>query len=128
MEVLCVLYVHRNALPLLLVLFLGMGTYAVWDQQTWLWKPSTYFADFAHNTVPTKIIIFYALETGYYLFSTVAIFYEPYMKDRYQMFTHHILTSLLLISSFLLYPTRLCSHRQGKEAVRRCNHAAARPG
>lgn len=48
-----------------------------------------------------KIVILYALEMGYYLFSTVAVFFEPKMKDRTQMFIHHIFTCFLIVSSYL---------------------------
>ena len=39
---------------------------------------------------------------GFYVFSTIAIFFEPKMKDFYQMFFHHLVTMALLGCSYAL--------------------------
>lgn len=84
-----------------LVFFVGYGLFAIQSEYGWFWNPYEYHLPYPSNKVPERILNFYALETGYYLYSTVAVFFEPRMKDRNQMFVHHIFTSFLLVSSYL---------------------------
>ena len=47
-----------------------------------------------------KIYYYYMLELSYYWYSLVAMFYEPRMKDFWQMFFHHLCTLLLITFSY----------------------------
>jgi hypothetical protein len=52
-----------------------------------------------HEAPIGKVHLYYILATSYYLYSTFSIFFEPKMKDRNQMFIHHLATLTLLITS-----------------------------
>lgn len=51
----------------------------------------------------SRILTYYYVGMGYYIFSMVAIFFEPKMKDRLQMMMHHLVTLTLLITSYVWY-------------------------
>ena len=46
------------------------------------------------------IMLYYLIGTSYYVYSSVAMFFEPKMKDRNQMIIHHCATIFLQITSF----------------------------
>jgi ceramide synthetase len=71
-----------------------------------LFRTNVIFFFYRIERVREKIVYYYALETGYYVFSTFAVFFEPKMKDRGQLFIHHLFTSFLLISSWFGRMTR----------------------
>ena len=50
------------------------------------------------------------METAYYVFTMFNMFFEPRMKDRAQMLTHHVFTLILLFTSYHWYciPPSLC--------------------
>jgi hypothetical protein len=81
----------------------GMGIWALWDQQHWFWNPETYASIFYQNRIPWRIHVYYLTEISYYLFSCVSIFFEPQMKDRKQMLFHHSVTLALMLSSYYEY-------------------------
>lgn len=83
------------------VFFLAVGFWAIQTELYWFWDPYTYHLPYPEGKVPSRIMTFYALETGYYIYSTFAVFFEPKMKDRAQMFVHHIFTTFLLVSSYV---------------------------
>lgn len=83
------------------VFFVAIGLWAIQTEHHWFWDPYTYHLPYPEGKVPSRIITFYALETGYYIYSTFAVFFEPKMKDRAQMFVHHVFTTFLLVSSFV---------------------------
>lgn len=83
------------------VVFVAVGLWAIQTEHYWFWNPYSYHLPYPEGIVPSRIIKFYALETGYYIYSTVAVFFEPKMKDRNQLFVHHIFTTFLLVSSYL---------------------------
>lgn len=75
------------------------GAFALWDQQEWLWNPLRHLEPYENGEIPPLIINYYALQLGYYLYSTVTIFFEPMMKDRWQMLVHHLFTATLEFTS-----------------------------
>lgn len=81
----------------------GMGIWALWDQQHWFWNTETYASIFYYNRIPWRVRAYYLTEISYYLFSCVSIFFEPQMKDRKQMLFHHAVTLALMISSYYEY-------------------------
>lgn len=85
----------------LIAFFLAFGLWAIQTESHWFWDPYSYPLPYPGGQVPTRLISFYAMETGYYIFSCFAVFFEPKMKDRNQMFVHHLFTTFLLISSYV---------------------------
>lgn len=83
----------------------AMGVWALWDQQHWFWDTETYASMFKNNVIPWRLRRYYLTEISYYLFSLIAIAYEPRMKDRLQMVVHHFVTLTLMFSSYYLYIT-----------------------
>jgi hypothetical protein len=63
----------------------------------WLWDVRSYYSP----DRSLALCLYYWLEFGHYLYGTVAIFFEPKMKDRQQMFLHHCVTLLLLATSYV---------------------------
>lgn len=80
---------------------MAFGIWAIQPELYWFWDSYNYHVPYPSGKVPDRILNYYALETGYYIVSTFAIFFEPKMKDRTQMFVHHIFTTFLLVSSFV---------------------------
>jgi len=89
------------------VFFLAYGLTAIQSESDWFWNPYEYHLPYPNgNQVPLKLRNLYALEMGYYLFNTVAVFFEPKMKDRIQMFVHHVFTSFLIVTSYVMGTTK----------------------
>lgn len=61
------------------------GIFALHDED-WVWKPESYFPGWSTTHVfHPKLRVYYILVMAFYLFSTIAIFFEPKMKDFYQV-------------------------------------------
>jgi len=86
-------------------LFLALGIWSIQPELHWFWDSYNYHLPYASTNispeVPSRILSYYAAETGYYIYSTIALFWEPRTKDRGQMFVHHIFTTFLLVSSWV---------------------------
>ena len=81
--------------------FVSYGIYALSSEQNWLWNPSSYHLCFPNNQIPLLLRLYYNMATSFYIYTSVAIFFEPKMKDRNEMMLHHMVTLSLLISSYL---------------------------
>lgn len=81
--------------------FVAYGIYALRNEQSWLWNPSSYHLCFPNNQIPFLLRLYYNMATSYYIYTSFAIFFEPKMKDRKEMMLHHAVTLSLLITSFL---------------------------
>ncbi len=79
----------------------GFGAYAL-STSEWIWDLDRYF-----DSDSSEILYYYyVLGIGYYLYSSLTVFYEPKMKDRTQLLIHHAATLTLLLSSYLANRTR----------------------
>lgn len=96
----------RYKLRIFIGFLIGVGVWAVWDQQEWFWNPLSYHDAYPGNKIPFGISTLYLLEIGYYLFALVTMFIEPGQKDFWAMFSHHLFTLTLLISSFQFGATK----------------------
>ncbi|PJF19336.1 hypothetical protein PSACC_00854 [Paramicrosporidium saccamoebae] len=74
--------------------FIGFTAWAVQGQSSWFWDSNAWHYPFDH--VPWRMRTLYFMETAFYLYTLVSMFFEPKMKDRGQMVTHHIFTITLL--------------------------------
>lgn len=81
--------------------FVGYGIYALRNEQSWLWNPSSYHLCFPNNQIPFLLRLYYNMATSYYIYTSFAIFFEPKMKDRNEMMLHHAVTLTLLVTSYL---------------------------
>jgi len=86
---------------LVYTVFVTLGIYSLVNETHWLWNVFEYIKPYADNRIPWKIDLWYKMETSFYLYSMVSIFFEPKMKDRRLMLLHHLSTSTLLIVSYL---------------------------
>jgi hypothetical protein len=80
----------------------GVACWALNDQWHWVFDIETYASIFRDNSIPWKLRVYYLIEIGYYIFGVFAMLFEPAMKDRLQMFTHHVFTLTLMLSSYHL--------------------------
>jgi hypothetical protein len=83
------------------VFFIGFAMWALQGQSKWLWDSTVWHHTFVH--VPWRMKTLYFMETAFYLYTLVTMFFEPKMKDRGQMVSHHIFTIILLVSSYAWY-------------------------
>lgn len=104
-------------LHVFLATLVAIGLWASYEERDWFWDPYTYHLSFVGNQVPYTSFIctlyyqfvrarwrirwYYLLEITHYSFGIVHIFFEPALKDRKQMFAHHVITLILQISSYI---------------------------
>lgn len=85
-----------------MVSYISMMLLAIWalqDQTDWFWNPAIQHIPFAK--IPSKLALLYFVETAHYMYTLIAMYYEPKMKDRLQMAIHHIFTLTLLVTSYV---------------------------
>lgn len=80
------------------ILLLGLSWWALEGESGWFWDASVQHLPF--DKIPSRLKGLYFIETAYYLYTLVAMFFEPKMKDRKQMIFHHIFTITLLATSY----------------------------
>lgn len=81
------------------IFFLAFSYWALQGQWGWFWDSSSHHLG-ANYVIPYRLRVLYFMETAYYLYTLVAMFWEPKMKDRPQMVFHHLFTLCLLITSY----------------------------
>lgn len=75
----------------------------VFHDQAWLNDPNEYAKNWADG-IPSKARVYYFLEVSYYIYCSIALFFEPKGRDFVQMLVHHIVTlSLMLLSYYFCY-------------------------
>lgn len=89
-----------------LVVLIAFGLYVVKDQQDWFWDPSKYHDAYPGGQIPDGIRQLYRLEISHYLFSLLAMFTEPGLKDFWAMASHHLFTLTLLVTSYMFGATK----------------------
>ncbi|POY74314.1 hypothetical protein BMF94_2508 [Rhodotorula taiwanensis] len=70
---------------------------------------SEFFKGYPHIALTALTKWYYLVQTAFYLQQILVINLEARRKDYYQMFAHHIITSLLMMSSYVLNWTRIGS-------------------
>lgn len=78
--------------------FFAFSAWALQDQWDWFWDPSKQHLVTAE--IPWRLKGLYFMETAHYLYTLIAMFFEPKMKDRVQMVFHHVFTITLLGTSY----------------------------
>ncbi|TPX49977.1 hypothetical protein SeMB42_g00551 [Synchytrium endobioticum] len=74
----------------------------VLSQESWACVPSQYFAGW-QETMPkmsNMMKLYYFISFGNFAAQAIAIFFEPKLKDFWQMFFHHIITLNLIFFSY----------------------------
>ncbi|KYQ89067.1 hypothetical protein DLAC_10294 [Tieghemostelium lacteum] len=83
------------------VTFFTFGTFVYLKDESFSLFPTTnIWAGWPLQPFPNLYRTYYLLELAFYLHCTIALFYETKRKDFYQMLTHHISTSILVIMSY----------------------------
>jgi len=68
-------------------------------QEEWGFDHTSYFDDWP-RPVPSQIRSFYMMQMGHYFYSTLVIRTEPKLSDMWQMIFHHVVSVVLLTSSY----------------------------
>ncbi|KWU41730.1 longevity assurance proteins LAG1/LAC1, partial [Rhodotorula sp. JG-1b] len=66
-----------------------------------------FWKGYPHIALPALTKWYYLVQTAFYLQQILVINLEARRKDYYQMFAHHIITSMLMMSSYVLNWTRI---------------------
>ncbi|TPX30590.1 hypothetical protein SmJEL517_g05875 [Synchytrium microbalum] len=74
----------------------------VLSQESWALDPSQYFVGWQDKMAPMSDMmkVYYVVSFGNYAAQAIAIFFEPRLKDFWQMFCHHIITCNLIFFSY----------------------------
>lgn len=81
--------------------FFAFSIWALQEQGYWFWNPQIQHQPFVQ--IPWRLKMLYFMETAYYAYTLVSMFFEPKMKDRPQMVFHHLFTMTLLCTSYYWY-------------------------
>lgn len=82
------------------------GFYLYWNSEYFL-SAEKLFEGWPHNHMSFAFKLYYLIQTGCWLQQIVVLNIEEKRKDYLQMFSHHIITSLLCIGSYISYFTRI---------------------
>ncbi|KAK4333005.1 TLC domain-domain containing protein [Rhodotorula toruloides] len=66
-----------------------------------------FWKGYPHDALPALTKWYYLVQTAFYIQQMIVINLEARRKDYYQMFAHHIITSLLMMFSYVLNWTRI---------------------
>ncbi|KAG5023507.1 hypothetical protein JHK85_019849 [Glycine max] len=79
--------------------------------EPWFTNTKLYFNDWPNHELKSPLVLYYMCQCGFYIYSIAAILtWETRRKDFSVMFTHHVITVLLIGISYL---TRFCYIRVG---------------
>ncbi|RYG66924.1 hypothetical protein EON64_08605 [archaeon] len=70
-------------------------------------SPETLFAGYPHTLLPALTKFYYLAQLGWWFHQLYVIHSEKPRKDHWQMFSHHILSITLIISSYFMNYTRI---------------------
>ncbi len=76
------------------------GAVVAFQNNDWFFSPASYYQGFPGATTPESIRWYYMISIGHYIFSAIHMFWEPALKDFYQLLTHHFVTVFLQLVSF----------------------------
>ncbi|KAJ3064258.1 Ceramide synthase 2 [Podochytrium sp. JEL0797] len=82
----------------------GLGLF-VFGRESWLFDSSQYFAGYPHKT-SFLLKLYYNIGFGNYAYQLFSVFFEPRQSDFAQQVTHHIVTVILMLNSYVLGFTR----------------------
>ncbi|KAF2673017.1 putative longevity-assurance protein [Microthyrium microscopicum] len=84
----------------------SLGMYIMYNSSYWLntWEMWTHWPTWQ---IAPLFKLYYLAQIGYWIHMLAVIFIEERRKDHWQMFTHHVFTSLLLITSYGHYMNKV---------------------
>jgi len=93
------------------VFYFGIFMYGliVMLKKEWFWKTEQMWIGYPNHEQDIGIFWYYMIELGFYYSLIVSQFFDVKRKDFWQMFTHHIVTVLLMSYSYLANYTRMGS-------------------
>ncbi|KAK9762392.1 Sphingosine N-acyltransferase lag1 [Basidiobolus ranarum] len=93
-----------------LLLYYGVswtfGFYIIYNSPFWM-KTSYFWIDYPHKAIPHLSKWYYLVQTGFWLQQFFVLHAEKRRDDYPQMVIHHVVTSLLLVCSYMTYFTRI---------------------
>ena len=99
-------FAEQAWLVLYYALFWCLGVYIYVTSEYYLDMPKLW-ADFPVLEMSTLFKQYYLIQFAFWMQQIVVVNIEERRKDHWQMFTHHIVTCLLLLSSYGYYETRV---------------------
>ncbi|PNX82269.1 LAG1 longevity assurance 2-like protein, partial [Trifolium pratense] len=71
-------------------------------QEPWFTNSKLYFKDWPNQELKSPVMIYYMCQCGFYIYSIAAILgWETRRKDFAVMFSHHVITVILIGTSYL---------------------------
>lgn len=75
--------------------------FLILTSEPWALDWTTWYSDYVAPLSPSAKLL-YLMELTYYIHASVIIFWEPPLKDRAEMLTHHAVTFSLILFSYLV--------------------------
>jgi acyl-CoA-dependent ceramide synthase len=70
-------------------------------------SPEALWAGYPHSLLPAMTKFYYLAQLGWWFHQLYVIHSEKPRKDHWQMFSHHILSIILIVSSYYMNYTRI---------------------
>jgi len=70
-------------------------------------SPESLWAGYPHNLLPALTKFYYLAQLGWWFHQIYVIHSEKPRKDHWQMFSHHVLSIILIVSSYYMNYTRI---------------------
>ena len=81
--------------------------YIHYNLPTYPFRPTQVWINYPHIPLSAEIKFYYLTQTSFYLHQILVLNAEARRKDHYQMLTHHIITVVLMVTSYCYNFTRV---------------------
>ncbi|KAG2187211.1 hypothetical protein INT44_004883 [Umbelopsis vinacea] len=86
--------------------FWSLGMYIMYRSPHWF-NPAQFWIDYPHILINGRMKWYYLVQLGFWIQQVYVLNIEKRRKDHYAMFTHHIITIILITSSYCVNFTRI---------------------
>ncbi|OJJ47808.1 hypothetical protein ASPZODRAFT_15257 [Penicilliopsis zonata CBS 506.65] len=88
------------------IIFWSLGMYIMYNSKYWL-NLRELWTNFPNRSMSSTLKWYYLVQLAYWIQQIIVVNIEEKRKDYAQMFTHHIITSALVIMSYAYYQTKV---------------------
>ncbi|PPQ71774.1 hypothetical protein CVT26_007608 [Gymnopilus dilepis] len=85
----------------------AFGLYVHYHLPTRLLDPQNLWLGYPHTPLAAPVKVYYLLQTAFYLHQVLILNAEARRSDHYQMMTHHVVTVILMLTSYFTHFTRV---------------------
>ncbi|GAB5593868.1 Sphingosine N-acyltransferase lag1 [Umbelopsis nana] len=87
-------------------IFWSLGMYVMYHSPHWF-NPAQFWIGYPHILISGSMKWYYLVQLGFWIQQIYVLNIEKRRKDHYAMFSHHIITCILVISSYCINFTRI---------------------